>query len=76
MRLQLRVAGDVQKSGKLNDLAGALEIVPRLELLEGDPNTSLTLLQQWRSDVESSLLAHSLLVHHLRWIGLEKTSNK
>ena len=70
------VAGDVQKFGKLNDLAGALEVVPLLEFLEGDPNTSLTLLQRWRSDVGSSLLAHSLLVHHLRWIGLEKTSNK
>ena len=75
MELQ-EVAGEVQKSGKLNDLAGALEVVPLLESLEGDPNASLTLLQRWRFGVESSLLAHSLLVHHLRWIGLEKTSNK
>ena len=75
MELQ-EVAGDVQKSEMLNDLARALEVVPLLESLEGDPNTSLTLLRRWRSDVKNSLLAHSLLVHHLRWIGLEKTSNK
>lgn len=75
MELQ-RVADDVQKSGKLKELADALEIVPLLESLVGVTNASLTLLQRWRSGVESGLLAHSLLVHHLKCIGLVETSNR
>ena len=70
------VAGDIQKFGKLQELADALEVVPLLESLEGDTNAPLTLLQRWRSGVESSVQAHSLLVHHLRCIGLVKTADR
>lgn len=71
-----RVAVDVRDPGKLQELADALEVVPLLESLKGDTNPSLTLLQIWRSGVENRLLAHSLLVHHLRCIGLVKTSDR
>ena len=70
------VAGDVQKSEKLQELADALEVVPLLEVVDGDTNALLTLLQLWRCGVESSLQAHSLLVHQLRCIGLKKTSGR
>ena len=71
-----RVAEDVQRAGKLRELADALEVVPLLESPEEDTNASLTLLQRWQSSAQSSLEAHSLLVHHLRCIGLKRTSNK
>lgn len=68
------VADDVQRAGKLKELADALE-VPFLKSL-GDINAPLTLLRRWRSGIESGLDAHSLLVHHLKCIGLTKTSDR
>lgn len=70
------VADDVQRAGKLKELADALEVVPFLKSLEGDINAPLTLLRHWRSGMESGLDAHSLLVHHLKCIGLTKTSDR
>ena len=70
------VADDVQRNGKLKELADALEVVPQLESLEGDVNAPFTLLQRWRLGVESGSEAHSLLVHHLKCIGLRKTSDR
>ena len=70
------VADDVQRNGKLKELADALEVVPQLESLESDVNAPLTLLQRWRLGVESSSEAHSLLLHHLKCIGLTKTSDR
>ena len=70
------VADDIQRNGKLKELADALEVVPQLESLEGDVNASFTLLQRWRLGVECDSEAHSLLVHHLKWIGLTKTSDR
>ena len=70
------VADDVQRNGKLKELADALEVVSQLESLEGDVNAPFTLLQRWRLGVESCSEAHSLLVHHLKCIGLRKTSDR
>ena len=70
------VADDVQRNGKLKELADALEVVSQLESLEGDVNAPFTLLQRWRLGVESCSEAHSLLVHHLKCIGLQKTSDR
>ena len=70
------VAGDVQRAGKLRELADALEVVPLLESLEGDVNGPFTLLQRWRHGVKDGLEAHSLLVHCLRCIGLIETAEK
>ena len=70
------VADDVQRNGKLKELADALEVVPQLESLEGEVNAPFTLLQRWRLGVESDSEAHSLLVHHLKSIGLQKTSDR
>ena len=70
------VADDVQRNGKLKDLADTLEVVPQLESLEGEVNAPFTLLQRWRLGVESDSEAHSLLVHHLKCIGLQKTSDR
>lgn len=67
------VAGDVQRAGKLRELADALE-VPLLESLEGDVNGPFTLLQRWHHCVKDGLEAHSLLVHCLRCIGLIQTA--
>ena len=69
------VADDVQRAGKLKELADALEVVPLLKSL-GDINAPLTLLRRWHSGMESGLDAHSLLVHHLKCIGLTKTSDR
>ena len=69
------VADDVQKAEKLADLADSLETVPLLKSLEGDTDAPFKLLQRWRR-VENTLEAHSLLVHHLRCIGLTETSDK
>ena len=70
------VADDVRRSGKLKELAEALEVVPLLPSLEGDLDTPFTLLQYWRLGVESGLEAHSLLVHHLKCIGMIRTSDR
>ena len=70
------VADDVQRNGKLKELADALEVVSQLESLEGDVNAPFTLLQRWRLGVEICSEAHSLLVHHLKCIGLRKTSDR
>ena len=70
------VAGDVQRTGKLRELADALEVVPLLESLEGDVNGPFTLLQRWRQYIKEGSEAHSLLVHYLRCIGLTKTAEK
>ena len=69
------VADDVQRAGKLKELADALEVVPLLKSL-GDINAPFTLLRRWRSGIESGLDAHSHLVHHLKCIGLTKTSDR
>ena len=71
-----RVAEEVQGAGKLRELADALEVVPLLESLGEDTNASSTLLRRWQSSMEGSLETHSLLVHHLRCIGLKRTSDK
>ena len=68
------VADDVQEAGKLKELADALEVVPLLESVEGDTNATFTLLQRWRLGMVNCSEAHSLLVHHLRCIGLTETS--
>ena len=70
------VAGDVQRAGKLRELADALEVVPLLESLEGDVNGPFTLLQRWHHSIKEGLEAHSLLVHYLRCIGLTKTAER
>jgi len=70
------VADDVQRNGKLMDLVDALEVVPLLKALEGDINAPLKLLQHWRLGVKSGSEAHSLLLHHLKCIGLMKTSDR
>ena len=69
------VADDVQKAEKLADLADSLETVLLLKSLEGDTDAPFKLLQRWRR-VENTLEAHSLLVHHLRCIGLTETCDK
>ena len=70
------VADDVQKAGKLDDLADELETVPMLKELEGDANVPFKLLQRWCLYLKNSSEAHSLLVHHLKGIGLTRTSEK
>ena len=70
------VARDVQRSGKLKELADELEMVPQLQSLQHDVNASLTLLSRWRSEIENAVEAHSLLVHHLKCIGLTETSDR
>ena len=69
------VAYDVQKADKLANLADSLETVLLLKSLEGDADAPFKLLQRWHR-VENTLEAHSLLVHHLRCIGLTQTSDK
>ena len=71
-----RVASDVQKYGKLKELADELEMVPQLQSLQHDVNAPLTLLCRWRFEIENRLKAHSLLVHHLKCIGLTGTSDR
>lgn len=70
------VADDVQKAGKLDDLADELETVPMLKELEGDANAPFKLLQRWCLGLKNSSEAHSLLVHHLKCIKLTQTSGK
>ena len=65
------MAGDVQKYGGLNELADELEMAHMS--LEHDV---YTLLQRWRSEIENGLEAHSLLVYHLKCIGLTETSER
>ena len=71
-----RVACDVQECGKLKGLADELEMAHQLMSLEHDVDASLTLLQRWRSGIECGLDAHSFLVHHLKCIGLTRTSER
>ena len=66
----------MQKNGKLKELADALEVVPQLESLEGDVNAPFELLRCWRLGMENGSEAHSLLVHHLKCIGLQKVSDR
>lgn len=61
---------------KLKELADTLEVVPLLKSIEGEANAPFTLLQRWRAGVDSGLEAHSLLVHHLRCIGLIRTADR
>ena len=70
------MALDVQRDGKLKELADELEMVPQLEPLQHDVDTSLKLLRRWHSEIENRLEAHSLLVHHLKCIGLRGTSDR
>jgi len=73
-----RVAEEVQKAGKLRELADVLEVVPLLQSLQRDTNASSILLRRWQSDVgvDVQVETHSLLVYHLRCIGLVETSNR
>ena len=66
------VADDVQKAGRLKDLVDELEIMP---LFESSENLPFQLLKRWHQ-VEYGSEAHSLLVYHLRCIGLMQTSQK
>ena len=70
------VANDVQESGKLKELSDELEIADKVELLECEANPPLTLLQRWHSGAKSGLEAHSLLVYHLKCIGMTGTSDR
>ena len=72
------VAAAVQRTGKLKELADALEVVPLLEALEEEEETNFTftLLQHWYRGLKDSLGVHSILVHHLRCIGLKATADK
>ena len=70
------VACDVQRDGRLKELADELEMVPQLQSLQHDVNAPLTLLCRWRFEIEDGLKAHSLLVHHLKCIGLRGTSDR
>ena len=70
------MALDVQGDGKLQELADELEMVPQLESLQHDVNRPLTLLCRWRVEIKNGLEAHSLLVHHLKCIGLPGTSDR
>ena len=70
------VALDVQRSGKLKELADELEMVPQLESLRHDLNAPLTLLHRWQHEMENGLEAHSHLVYHLKCIGLPGTSHR
>ena len=69
MELQ-KVADDVQGDGKLEELADELEMP-----LHG-VNAPLTILRRWHVEIKDGLEAHSLLVHHLKCIGLPETSNR
>ena len=71
-----RVACDVQECGKLKELADELEMADQLKSLEHDADAPFTLLRRWHSEIECELKAHSLLVHHLKSIGLTKTSER
>ena len=70
------MARDVERDGKLKELVDELEMVPQLESLRRDPNPPLILLHRWRFEIENGLEAHSLLVHHLKCIGLPGTSDR
>ena len=70
------VARDVQRSGKLKELADELEMVPQLQSLQHDVNDPLTLLHRWRCEIKNGLEAHSLLVYHLKCIGLPATADR
>ena len=70
------VARDIQRGGKLKELADELEMVPQLQSLQHDVNAPLTLLCRWHSEIENAAEAHSLLVHHLKCIGLTETSDR
>ena len=70
------VACDVQRDGKLKELADELEMVPQLQSLQHDVNAASILLNRWRFEIEDGLEAHSLLVHHLKSIGLTGTSDR
>ena len=69
------MARDIQKYGKLEQLADELEMVPQLESLH-DVNAPLTLLHRWRYEIKNGLEAHSLLVYHLKCIGLPATADR
>ena len=69
------VSSDVQESGTLKELADELEMADKLESIECEANPPLTLLQRWRSGTKSLLEAHSLLVYHLKCIGMTRTSD-
>ena len=70
------VARDIQKYDKLKQLADELEMVPQLESLHHNVNAPLTLLHRWRYEIKNGLEAHSLLVYHLKCIGLPGTSDR
>ena len=65
------VADEIKRAGKLEELADELEMNHQLQSLENAP---FTLLQRWYSGIDSGIEAHSLLVHHLKCIGMPETS--
>ena len=71
---ELKAAADeVKTAGKLKELADELEMIHQLKSLENAP---FTLLQRWCYGIKSGLEAHSLLVHHLKCIGMPETSDR
>ena len=70
------MASDVQRHGKLKELADELEMVPQLESLRHNLNPPLTLLCRWHFETENGLEAHSHLIYHLKCIGLTGTSHR
>ena len=71
------MALDVQRDGKLKELADELEMVPQLGSLQHDMNPPLTLLRRWHSEIKKNgLEAHSLLVYHLKCIELQRASDR
>ena len=71
------MALDVQRCRKLQELADELEMVPQLESLQRDVNPPLKLLRRWHFEIKmNELEGHSLLVHHLKCIGLQRASNR
>ena len=67
------VADEVKRAGKLKELADELEMIHQLKSVKDAP---FTLLQRWCYEIESGLEAHSLLVHHLKCIGMPETSDR
>ena len=67
------VADEIKRAGKLKELADELEMNHQLQSLENAP---FTLLQRWCSGIESGIEAHTLLVHHLKCIGMPETSHR
>ena len=66
------VAQRIMSSGKLKEIADALELLPQLQSIESEPNPAFTLLQRWSRHGGQ---VRSTLVHYLRQIGLRATAD-